>query len=436
MKFFLTTLGTRGDVVPFICMAKKLEEMNHEAIILSNGEFEDLVEGEGVQFHAVSAKEDLENALDYLVNNAMVWEKGQEKKQEKKQEKRNRLQEVVDSNSDIFLKPAAEIDRYITENHIEGKSFIIEHVLCFGSRYVQDKLGIPGLSVTLTPFYIRSKENPPKQAMLPAFLPGFLQYRFEKWFNDAVLYKNMFEQFEDFDMKPYADGDERISPQGLICFTPDFLTQMPSDWPENSVSAGIPYLNPDNQDLDTELIDFLKDEKPPMIFSLGAKQRLDMPTFIKCIQMCEIMGRRGVFIGLDRKKIEGIDIPDYVKIVDFAPIDALLQYASLLVYHGGIGTCSAALRNGIPHVILPEFPEHFDTARRLEGLDLGLFVNRKRFNAEETAKKVESLIQSPNVQESCKVHQGKTSVDDSMDVFYEEVARVLAETQTKWAIGE
>lgn len=423
MRFFLTTLGTRGDVVPFICMAKKLEEMNHEAIILSNGEFKDFVESEGVKFHSVSEKEELENALDYLVNNAMMWEK--------KHEKKNPLQQVVDNNSDIFLKPAAEIDRYITENYVEGDTFIIEHVLCFGSRYVQDKLNIPGLSITLTPFYVRSKVKPPKQVMIPAFLPDSMHYKFEKWFNDTVLYKKMFEQFKNFDMTPYVDGDKRISPQGLICFTPEFLTQMPSDWSKNSVSAGIPYLKSDNQELDPQLVDFMKGDKAPMIFSLGAKQRIDMTTFKKCIQMCDIMKRRGVFIGLDRKKIEGIDIPDYVKIVDFAPIDALLQYASVLVYHGGIGTCAAALRNGVPHVILPEFPEHFDTARRLEELELGFCVNRNKFNPAKVAKKIETLFHSSDVQRSCKTYQNKVSVDNPMEIFYKEVERVIAGMKQK-----
>ncbi len=64
MRFFLTTLGTRGDVVPFICMAKKLMEMGHEAIVLANGELEDFVVGEGVKFRAVSKNEDLQNGLD------------------------------------------------------------------------------------------------------------------------------------------------------------------------------------------------------------------------------------------------------------------------------------------------------------------------------------------------------------------------------------
>lgn len=419
MRFFLTTLGTRGDVVPFICMAKKLMEMGHEAIVLSNGEFEDFVVGEGVKFHAVSKKEDLQNALDYLVNNAMMWEK--------KHEKKNPLQQVVDNNSDIFLKPAAEIDRYITENYVEGETFIIEHVLCFGSRYVQDKLNIPGLSVTLTPFYIRSKENPPKQAMIPAFLPDSMHYKFEKWFNDTVLYKTMFEQFKEFDMTPYADGDNRISPQGLICFTPEFLTQMPSDWPENSVATGIPYLRSDNKELDPDLVDFIKGDKAPIVFSLGAKQRLDTNTFKKCIKLCDIMKRRGVFIGLDRKKIEGIDIPDYVKIVDFAPIDALLEYASVLIYHGGIGTCAAALRNGVPHVILPEFPEHFDTARRLERLKLGFCINRNSFNPNAAAKKIDKLIHSAEAQKNCKIYRDMVAMDDSMDVFYKEVERIIAE---------
>ncbi|MFJ9942188.1 activator-dependent family glycosyltransferase [Streptomyces erythrochromogenes] len=49
----------------------------------------------------------------------------------------------------------------------------------------------------------------------------------------------------------------------------------------------------------------------------------------------------------------GRRVPDNVRVVDFAPLDALLPTSAAIVHHGGSGTLQTALAHGVPQVIVP-----------------------------------------------------------------------------------
>ncbi|MFD3543582.1 activator-dependent family glycosyltransferase [Streptomyces sp. NPDC058662] len=46
-------------------------------------------------------------------------------------------------------------------------------------------------------------------------------------------------------------------------------------------------------------------------------------------------------------------VPDNVRVVDFAPLDALLPTCAAIVHHGGSGTLQTALAHGVPQVVVP-----------------------------------------------------------------------------------
>lgn len=50
MKVCFMTLGTRGDVQPYLALAKKLVSLGNEAVVCTGESFKDLVEAEGVEF--------------------------------------------------------------------------------------------------------------------------------------------------------------------------------------------------------------------------------------------------------------------------------------------------------------------------------------------------------------------------------------------------
>ena len=53
MKILVMTLGTRGDIQPFVALARALDAAGHEAVVCGPHRFEDFVVGHGIRFAGV-----------------------------------------------------------------------------------------------------------------------------------------------------------------------------------------------------------------------------------------------------------------------------------------------------------------------------------------------------------------------------------------------
>ncbi|MFJ9775896.1 nucleotide disphospho-sugar-binding domain-containing protein [Kitasatospora sp. NPDC101157] len=60
-------------------------------------------------------------------------------------------------------------------------------------------------------------------------------------------------------------------------------------------------------------------------------------------------------------------LPEWIRVVERAPLDALFARCDLVVHHGGTGTAMTACARGVPQLLLPpEHPALLDCARGLE----------------------------------------------------------------------
>ena len=66
-------------------------------------------------------------------------------------------------------------------------------------------------------------------------------------------------------------------------------------------------------------------------------------------------------------------------VVKEAPYDRLFPRCSVLIHHGGAGTCGKAVRHGLPSVVIPIFlwTDQNLWAQRLEHMKLGIHVDRR-----------------------------------------------------------
>jgi rhamnosyltransferase subunit B len=422
MKIFIVTLGTWGDVRPFISIAKELTKRMHDVTFLSNSKYAPIVEKEGINFFAVSDSTDLDNSLDYIVNKGLVWEREGRKTSE--------LQKVVNRVFEIFIKPTKSIFNFISQNYVKGETLIVSNYLCFGTRYAQEKLNIPAISVVLVPFYFRSKIQPPEQAMIPVFFPKMIKYWGEKWFNDGIFYKRMFKQYKDFDLTKYSKIENRFSPDKVFCMAPEFFANKQADWPTQTEVIGFPLekipadenANPDA----TNVIEFAKNSKKVIIFNLGAKCRTDNSLFWESVKACEKIGASGIFLGYSIKRL-GADtkIPDFVRVADYISLGRILPYCDAIVHHGGIGTCAEAFRAGLPQIISPEFPEHFDTALRIIKSGVGQKISRNHYTADNLAKILDEVLFSKSIKEKCNYYSKIVGSTDTIDVVCTKIESFL-----------
>ena len=91
------------------------------------------------------------------------------------------------------------------------------------------------------------------------------------------------------------------------------------------------------------------------------------------------LGRRAIFLTAHAEQVPP-GLPPEVLWQAYVPLRALLPQVAALVHHGGIGTTAEALRAGTPQLVAPFAHDQFDNAARVEALGVGLALPAARLN--------------------------------------------------------
>lgn len=89
--------------------------------------------------------------------------------------------------------------------------------------------------------------------------------------------------------------------------------------------------------------------------------------------------------------------PEHVRLHRWLPQDALLPHVSLVVSHGGSGTVAAALRAGLPQLVLGLGADQLVNARRVAQLGLGWSLDPVTATATQIGKAAAELLHDPQV---------------------------------------
>jgi rhamnosyltransferase subunit B len=93
---------------------------------------------------------------------------------------------------------------------------------------------------------------------------------------------------------------------------------------------------------------------PPMkghaIFKMGRTDSWPRLFYQTAMEACRGLGIPGLLLGGTRPRCE---LPPEIIWRRFAPLDSTLENACVIVHNGGIGTSAAAIRRGVPQIIVP-----------------------------------------------------------------------------------
>ena len=108
--------------------------------------------------------------------------------------------------------------------------------------------------------------------------------------------------------------------------------------------------------------------------------------------------------------------PPHVLVADFAPHALLLPRCTALVTQGGAGTILAALRHGLPHLILPQGADQFVNGATAERAGVALTLPPPDATPERVASAVRRLLDDPEIATATRrlrsQIQGMPSPDD------------------------
>jgi len=137
----------------------------------------------------------------------------------------------------------------------------------------------------------------------------------------------------------------------------------PRDWPKHHHMTGFFFLDDDDVQPDAELVKFLAAGEPPVIITFGSMAHTDKNAMEEIlIGAIRLSGYRAIiqrgWSGLAER-----ELPPNVYPVDYVSHSWLFPQSACVVHHGGAGTLAAAIRAGVPSVIVPHKSDQFLWAR-------------------------------------------------------------------------
>ncbi len=171
-------------------------------------------------------------------------------------------------------------------------------------------------------------------------------------------------------LEPYS-GLHRQGAPILYGYSPHVLPK-PSDWRDWTHVAGYwftPSLS--NWHPPKALVEFLMAGPAPLCVGFGSMSSHETDRTYSCLlSALKRTGHRAIFLtGWGKPRLA--ELPDHVLPLEFAPHEWLLPKTAAVIHHGGAGTTAAALRAGIPSVIVPFLGDQFFWGRLLQRLGVG-----------------------------------------------------------------
>jgi rhamnosyltransferase subunit B len=393
LRILVAALGSYGDVHPFLAIAKELKNRGHDVRVLMPAMYEGLANSLGLTFVPIGTIEQFEE----FSSREELWKP---------------LQgfQVVAEGAGEMLQPYYQA---ILANHEAGRTVLVYSTLVFSARIARETLGIPGVTVHLSPACFRSALEPNVTPPLPVAtsFPTWWN-RFVFWAADSLIIEPALGKAANPFRKSLGLGPARKilakwmhSPDRVVGLFPRWFAPPPPDWPAQSRLAGFPlYDEADVTPLNQELEDFLKAGSPPIAFTPGSAMRHGDQFFGEAVKMCQILGLRGILLSRHREHVPE-NLPKEILHVEFAPFGQLLPKCAAIVHHGGIGTSAQGMAAGIPQLVTAMAHDQFDNGRRLQRLGVAEVLPARRFSARRGAEAMQRLLDQEHREACEKVRQ-------------------------------
>lgn len=332
MKIAICTIGSRGDIEPYLILGEYLNSKGHEVIVSSAKMYEELATKYDIQYKSFEG--DYEAIAD---DEALKKEIGKNPFLVAKTLK-NKVYPIIENSMESFFEMAnwADVVIYHPKTMLDG--------ICSG---IQHKL----IKAYVVPIFTATKyfTNPVLSFL---HLPSFLN-KISFYFN-TLSFKAFSRPVKNFRLKhKLLDKNNILDTPVIYGISPSILTK-PEDYPKDVYFSGFWFNEKEENLIDDNILKFLSDENKVLLITFGSmpyKSKISINDFIQAIIKnfnLKILIVRGW--GLKNTEI----LQDKrVLAIDSAPFQSLFKKVDYIMHHGGAGTCTAALMAGKPQFICP-----------------------------------------------------------------------------------
>ncbi len=336
MRIAVLAFDTRGGVQPYVALSLGLRAVGHDVTMITTAGFADLVTGHGVQHVATTG--DTEAAVRAAGGAAEL------NSRDRNRLMREQLHATLGQTSVEILAAAADADLLL--GGVGGS---------VTGRPVAEKLGVPWVDAHLQPL------GPPTAAFPGALFPqvplwmGGVGRRGSHVITNTAL-SSMFRGAQRqvrtrLDLPRHPETPRKDLPT-LYGFSAQVVPQ-PLDWGPHRKITGYWTLAADPGWVPPpDLVDFIATGPPPVCIGFGSMSSRDPEALTDLVlEAVHLAGVRAVLLsgwgGLAERGGAEVFVAGDV------PHDWLYPQLAAVVHHGGAGTTGAALRSGVPAIVVP-----------------------------------------------------------------------------------
>jgi UDP:flavonoid glycosyltransferase YjiC (YdhE family) len=189
----------------------------------------------------------------------------------------------------------------------------------------------------------------------------------------------------------------------------------PTDWQSHHRVTGYIFDHEDGWEAPQPLLDFLADGDKPVYIGFGSmRERQPEAATRLFLDAIKQAGKRAILLG-GWAGIGASDLPKEFLVLKYAPHDWLFPRMAAVVHHGGAGTTAAALRTGVPSVVVPVMSDQPFWGRRVHDLGAGTRpIPRAKLTADNLAAAIIEATTNQVMREKAAELGAKIQAEDGV----------------------
>lgn len=392
MKILIPTLGTRGDIQPYITLANALNKSGFITTIASHPYWESLVKEYNINFVPIGKDVNIEKEAAIIRAKSKNWILGMIRTMKF-------VFNIIEESSPEILRLCKNTDIVISSHSHIG---VAEAQVC-NKKYA---------SVTLQ----------------PNIIPNILEEKsFFHNLKDKILNKILSPlMVKDYNrirkklgLKKVNNFYEMISPDLNLIPLSSFIYPKNKFWEEKNKLVGYWFLEEStNQLIDKKINDFIASGDAPIIVSLGAmafEAKKEIHKLNIIINAIKNNNMRAIIQGFN-KSLENFTLPNNILKIDNVSHNYLFKNAFAVIHHGGFGTTSSVIKAGIPSIVIPHALDQYEWAHKIYDLKLSPKpIYSKNLNEELLTNSISSLKMNYNkLIQNAKILSDKVNNENSL----------------------
>ncbi len=412
MHITVFTIGSRGDVEPYVALGEGLVGAGHTVRLSTHERYRPEILRAGLEFSPATGdprqlveKETGKRWLESGRNPVRI------------------MRRLLDVTGPIFQQYLHDC-----EAAIAGTDVVLFSVLAFPAYHLAEAARIPAVGAYLQPM-TRTREHP------SLFVKSGGSRVLNLWSHIATEQITWFPVRRSVNRWREGLGLNPLPWSGLYRpvyrsmpvlygFSPAVVPP-PSDWPgqirvtgywvRDSSVAGQPQEN---------LTRFLAAGPPPVYVGFGSRPERHPGALAELVvASVRQAGQRAVLL-TGWGGLTVADSGEDVLVVDEVPHGWLFPQMAAVVHHGGAGTTGTALRSGTPSIVVPSFADQFFWGERVAALGAGVNLPRRALSVSALAGAIEAT-RRPDLRQRAAELGSRLADEDGVSRAAEELSRIL-----------